>query len=530
MDVPGSHNISPWGEVDEAEPTGSLESEQEDGIYNASSSVLCEKCIALTYQGMRASEASPQGQLHHDNWASLAKAATLGCRLCTFFTVAALHPKSKPGNAFYSDKNGPIYLKIAETWQKQVINRLPKLYQDAIYLTKALGKQYIWVDSLCIIQDSKDDWASECERMSDVYSNSCLTISAMSYRDNLQGFQEVHSDDIPPHCLLCPLPGHPGTRVCVRSMVDHESRTDYLKARGWAFQELLLSPRVLHFTTTAMAFECDTCTTMERGPGSDSLFGYDPERKRLVYAADSLHIRYYDRWLQIVQSYSHLNLTYNSDRLPALSGIACLVASKTDDRYVAGLWRQDIAAGLLWYVWPCRPLESAYVGPSWSWASPPAVWTFDPERRRFLKLDVIDVDAQLATSNPYGEISAARLVVSGPLKQCTTSQLVKKGPRFFVLKGERSLTVRFAFDEGRIDSRTSSSIWCLDCTSDKALDIEMARLSKRRETFLRPHGLILERVQETVYKRIGAFEIFDIPDDGTGWHNTDFVTTTVSII
>lgn len=366
--------------------------------------------------------------------------------------------------------------------------------------------------------------------MSDVYSESYLTISAMSYENNLQGFQKVRSEDMPPHCLLCPLPDHPGTHVNVRSMVDHESRTDFLKTRGWAFQELLLSPRVLHFTTTAMIFECDTYTVMERGPGSDSLFGFDQGRKRLVYAADSLHMKYYDRWLQIVKSYSHLNLTYDTDRLPALSGIACLVASKTDDQYVAGLWRKDIVAGLLWYVWPCKPVGSTYIAPSWSWASPPAVWTLDPERRPFLRLDIIEVYTQLATSNPYGEISAAHLVVSGPLKPCATNQLVRKGQRFFGLKSEKLLTVRFAFDASKIDTRSSRPIWFLDCTIDKTLDIQMARLSKRRETFLRPHGLILEQVgaEESVFKRIGAFEIFDIPDNG--WHSIGFVTTTITIV
>ena len=102
----------------------------------------------------------------------------------------------------------------------------------------------------------------------------------MSYENNLRGFQFVRARDIPPNYPLCPLPEHPGSYVYVRSMVDHESREDYLKSRGWAFQELLLSPRVLHFTSTAMAFECDTCTVLERGPGSDSLFGYDKDRKR----------------------------------------------------------------------------------------------------------------------------------------------------------------------------------------------------------------------------------------------------------
>ncbi|KAF3037795.1 hypothetical protein E8E12_005066 [Didymella heteroderae] len=231
------------------------------------------------------------------------------------------------------------------------IGLLPNLYQDAIELTRAIGKKYIWIDSLCIIQDSKEDWASECERMSDIYSNCFMTISAMSYQNNELGFRRIRPEDVPPHHSLCPLTGHPGTYVYVRSAIDHKSRTDYLRYRAWAFQELLLSPRILHLTSTAMAFECDTCTELERGPNSDVLYGIDFERKRLVHNAsdadDDDRIAYYDRWLQLVQTYSQLELTYKTDRLPALSGIAYLVASKAKDTYIAGLWKQDIAAGLL---------------------------------------------------------------------------------------------------------------------------------------------------------------------------------------
>jgi hypothetical protein len=369
--------------------------------------------------------------------------------------------------------------------------------------------------------------------MYDVYCNSYLTLSAMSYENSFRGFQEVRPEDVPPQQPICPLPAYPGTYVYARSMVDHESRNDYLKYRGWAFQELLLSPRVLHLTSTAMAFECDTRTTLERGPGSDSLFGYDPGRKRLVYkAAQSTRTKFYDRWLRIVQSYSQLALTYDTDRLPALSGIACFVASQTNDEYIAGLWRKDIVAGLLWYVHPAQPVSSNYIAPTWSWASTAAVWTLDPTRRQFLQLNVVDVHAELATSNPYGEISAASVTVSGPLKPCVTSQLIKKGQRYFVLRGTVPVAVRFALDVSQITSVKSKQLWCLDCTVSKEEDIAIARTTNRRETFFRPHGLVLERVHEEkeVYKRIGVFEVLELTDDNLDWARTGFVMKTVVVI
>jgi hypothetical protein len=409
---------------------------------------------------------------------------------------------------------------------------LEKLYVQVLEL---MADRYIWIDSLCIIQDSKEDWASECGRMSDIYSNCFMTISAMSYENNERGFRHIRCEDVPPHHPLCSLPGHPETRVYVRSAVDHKSRKDYLKYRAWAFQELLLSPRVLHLTSTAMAFECDTCTQLERGPNSDVLYGIDFERKRLVHtASDAIgndRVTYYDRWLELVQTYSQLKLTYNTDRLPALSGIAYLVAAKTKDTYIAGLWKKDIAVGLLWYVWPCQPASSDYIAPSWSWASVASAWTLHSKRRHFVDLKIIDVHAEASTSNPYGEISAASLVVSGPLKRCITKQLIKKGHRYYVLKGEKS-NIRFALDTSLKSDIRSQHFWCLDCTVDKDLDIEMALSTQRRETFFRPHGLVLVRLEdhEHVYKRIGAFEVFDGRESDTDWCRIGFVTTTISIV
>ncbi|KAF3033298.1 hypothetical protein E8E11_003213 [Didymella keratinophila] len=415
------------------------------------------------------------------------------------------------------------------------ISLLPRLYQDAIELTKAIGKRYIWIDSLCIIQDSREDWASECERMSDIYSNCYMTISAMSYENNARGLRHIRVEDVPPHHSLCLLPGRPGTHVYVRSAIDHKSRKDYLKYRAWAFQELLLSPRVLHLTSTAMAFECDTCTQLERGPNSDVLYGTDFERKRLVYSASDAdgndRVTYYDRWLQLVQTYSQLELTYKTDRLPALSGIAYLVASKTKDTFIAGLWKQDIAAGLLWYVWPCQPATTTYVSPSWSWASVMSAWTLDPTRRSFVHLKIVDMHAELSTSNPCGEISTASLTVSGPLKRCNTKQLIKKGHRYSVFKGDK-LNVRFAIDTGLKNDIRSQHFWCLDCTIEKPMDIEMARSTQRRETFFRPHGLMLVRLHEErhIYKRVGAFEVFDDAKSDMNWLQTGFDDTSLVIV
>ncbi|KAH7237305.1 heterokaryon incompatibility protein-domain-containing protein, partial [Fusarium solani] len=67
------------------------------------------------------------------------------------------------------------------------IEDLPKSFRDAIAICHELGIRYLWIDSLCIIQQDKDDWEKECSRMRDVYRNSYLTISVARSRDSSEG-------------------------------------------------------------------------------------------------------------------------------------------------------------------------------------------------------------------------------------------------------------------------------------------------------------------------------------------------------
>lgn len=83
---------------------------------NKSSVLLCEKCAVLDYEQMK----SPEGQVHHDNWTKLKESADLGCLLCTFFTLAPLHPKSSSRSVFYSDSSGPLHFKFLRTWKSGV--------------------------------------------------------------------------------------------------------------------------------------------------------------------------------------------------------------------------------------------------------------------------------------------------------------------------------------------------------------------------------------------------------------------------
>jgi hypothetical protein len=76
----------------------------------------------------------------------------------------------------------------------------------------------------------------------------------------------------------------------------------------------------------------------------------------------------YNRWQDVMSNYSNRKMTKESDELPALSGLAHKVANITGDTYLAEIWKNDIARGLLWKPWEGNK-TSQYQAPSWSWCS-----------------------------------------------------------------------------------------------------------------------------------------------------------------
>lgn len=67
-------------------------------------------------------------------------------------------------------------------------DQLPKTFQDAIEVTQQLGIAFLWIDSLCIIQDDKGDWKCESRCMQSVFAGAYCTIAATSAKDSTEGF------------------------------------------------------------------------------------------------------------------------------------------------------------------------------------------------------------------------------------------------------------------------------------------------------------------------------------------------------
>jgi hypothetical protein len=84
-----------------------------------------------------------------------------------------------------------------------MFDNLPKSFQDAVFTTQHLGVKHLWIDSLCIIQDSEEDWQAECARMAGIYANGMVTIAASDAEDATMGFLDIKYDSYGPQgeCL-----------------------------------------------------------------------------------------------------------------------------------------------------------------------------------------------------------------------------------------------------------------------------------------------------------------------------------------
>ncbi|KAL1634412.1 hypothetical protein SLS58_010700 [Diplodia intermedia] len=325
---------------------------------------------------------------------------------------------------------------------------LPPSFRDAVAVARALGVRYLWIDALCIVQDCAADWEAESARMGAVYAHAHVTVAATAAGDSDAGIFDSSSS--PSRRLVRTLTYRASPRakkvykLRARTIPDHHpsfssaamaTPSGPLRNRAWALQEHVLSARVLHYTAHELVFECRgggggaRCECRQRSHKSSatstSPLGLLLPRL-LLHAAttttttttttSSGHRRRRRRkqksrrrraWHAIVAAYSARALSFPGDKLEAVSGMARALAeaegeemgSRGDDQaaaaagggYVAGLWREGLVGGLLWWARPpgtgsgdgdgggegdgdddemgLRPVPAVWRAPSWSWAS-----------------------------------------------------------------------------------------------------------------------------------------------------------------
>ena len=397
------------------------------------------------------------------------------------------------------------------------MSELPPTFRDAVQLTRFLGFRYLWIDSLCIIQGDVADWERESVRMVDVYLRATLTIAAdgaadcdgglfatVARRDHKFSATEIRLRDlgIPQDGCFCVR--RSGGDIYDGNWLNLNPPGEPLGTRGWTFQEWLLSPRIAHFRTGELGWECETeyrCECQEGGvsyPMMPDKSSFTPVFKGFVGYP----------WHNLVSTFTSRSLTVEEDRLPAVSGLVglTLLSGQVDSRdYVAGHWRSNLVPSLLWtrsirMTRMAKRLSKSYA-PTWSWGSVGTLVhftkgaNFSGEEGQFLATVVdIRVTEISAQASRLGLVKSAEIELRGPVGTFPGPALVSEGGEVYV--GKDGLIV-------------------LDVTSP--LEIEVHDVSKLVFLALREqkiaqeyklYGLALQRDGERdVFRRVGWAEL-----------------------
>lgn len=311
------------------------------------------------------------------------------------------------------------------------LERLPRTLQDAVFVTQQLGLRFLWIDALCIVQDSTEDKTCEIGMMAKIYSNATITIAASRAKTVWEGFlheRPVLGADRPENVfsLSCYRAGQdlgPVTLVPIKY-----EKIDPLDTRGWTFQERVLSSRIIGFGTLRSHFTCETSLAELPSDGwsnapLEHTFGNGVDSKRM---ADLIAGKYsmqemLSRWLQVVEGFTTRGIGFIEDKLPAIAGLAERFGELTGDQYCAGLWRKGMPQSLMWYIRlpnaNSRRPRARTSAPSWSWAAVENPVMFTPillnGKGWSFNLEVEDCRVDIANrSSPYGAIKGGQLTIN----------------------------------------------------------------------------------------------------------------------
>lgn len=280
---------------------------------------------------------------------------------------------------------------IAERQHGFAMADLPCTFRDAVFLTRSLKIRYLWIDSLCIIQDDVQDWRIESSRMCDIYSNAYLTIAATVASDDSQGFLRQRRSRIA--CLELAYPNQETIRLFLKpDKANDEYFMDVcdgpLHSRAWTLQERLLSRRILGFASNQIYWECRGHKLQKESGNRSTPPGYLALLQPFKGDEDLRGL-----WHRLVEEYTERSLTDPQDKLVALEGLVKRFAATSGDTFVAGLWKRHFLDDLMWRPYPgvSHSPSPVYRAPSWSWASMDGlIWYHDRETWRNISHAVVE--------------------------------------------------------------------------------------------------------------------------------------------
>ena len=242
---------------------------------------------------------------------------------------------------------------------------LPQTFRDAVTISRALSIRYLWIDSLCIVQDDQADWRSHVNKMAQIYRNAYLTLAAGASRDDTGGFFQQATLSFSSSSSFKLRDGKMEYKIYIRKCLPHPDE-DWpagpempLMSRGWVFQERLLSRRFLCFATNEVLWECledvaCSCSTTADGlkhhgqSENPAFLNCPPSKFEFAKIGDLPLEKLWSLWRELVTQYTRRELTFRDHKLPALAGLARNFQAANAGDYAHGMWVDCIEKDLLW--------------------------------------------------------------------------------------------------------------------------------------------------------------------------------------
>jgi hypothetical protein len=325
--------------------------------------------------------------------------------------------------------------------------------RHAVAVVRELGLRFLWIDSLCIIQDSADDWRVQSASTGSIYQHSHINLAASSSTNSEGGLVfDRDPQSAQPVQVTCRFPFDHATNpyrlynILLQKPYFESIEQEPLNSRGWVMQERLLAPRTLHCTKDQLFWECEHMFANESHPnGIDTTLDRQPgEFRRMLSrfsqgsataATDPIYREPDIAWLSLVREYTKCKLTRDEDILIAFSGLARRWSEILPDQYLAGLWKQSLEEGLLWHGEFFYPGYGGFLGgqiysrwraPSWSWASFKGAVSWSPDiipheklpnsvvaKARLIQL--IDTDLVSPSTDRFGQLLFGSITVRAAL-------------------------------------------------------------------------------------------------------------------
>ncbi|KAH9480011.1 hypothetical protein JR316_0006608 [Psilocybe cubensis] len=367
--------------------------------------------------------------------------------------------------------------------KKLDLEELPKTIQDAIIATHRYGLRYLWVDALCILQDSQADKNCEISDMRRIYHDAHLTIVAASAGRVSEGFMQDRPDSTVERDTRVPFlcPDRTLGSVCLSPVwKQYEELSEPVSSRAWCLQERMLSPRSMIYASHTLQYCCQTETVNIGDAVCPSVSG-----KRLPRAVFNTYTGGVDSipsqremdearraWNYILEDYSQRNMTAPSDKLVALSGVAAQFQRVWPrSEYLAGIWRHTLVEDLLWLKNYAKrhPRPVQYRAPSWSWAAVDGhVNTgteddsrLDTDRYSISECKVVYCSVMLASEMViFGGVVGGVLQLRAALVRVTWNPTAEMPDLFVFREGER-VCVACSYPDSAEESESVEEVWAV---------------------------------------------------------------------